>query len=124
MLFIAWLHCALVEGMATTPVASCQGAGVAGFLGGFIRAFRTRCENEQGMNECKIMEKSTQAESNVIRGSGCFVERLQQEWVVCGVAFEFLNRPVYANFYNRTDKHNLKNGIESCMTSFEGKDFE
>ena len=43
--------------------------------------------------------------------------------VVCGVAFEFLNRPVYANFYNRTDKHNLKNGIESCMTSFEGKDF-
>ena len=89
MLFIAWLHCALVESMATTPVGSCQGAGVAGFLGRFIRAFRTQCENEEGMKECEIMETKHTPESNVRRGSGCFAERLQQEWLFVGLPLSF-----------------------------------
>ena len=124
MLFIAWLHCALVEGMATTPVGSCQGAGVAGFFGIFVRAFRTRCENEEGMNECEIMETKHTDGVKCATGKCVLCRTPPTRMVVCGVAFEFLNRTLYANFYNRTDNHNLKNGIESCMTSFEGKDFE
>ena len=79
VLFIAWLHCALVEGLSTTPVGSCLGAGVAGFLSGFIRASRTRCENEKGMNECEIKETKHTGGVKCATGSGCFVERLQQE---------------------------------------------
>ena len=124
MLFIAWLHCALVEGLSTTPVGLCQGAGVAGFFGVFIRAFRTRCENEQGMNECEIMVTKHTAGVKCATGKCVLCRTPPTRMVVCGVAFEFLNRTLYAIFYNRTDNHNLKNGIESCMTSFEGKDFE